>query len=175
MCFVKKHLIFSRISKFCSKNKKSAVTFPFLLVILGQPNFTVKGFRTPRKHTRRVKKVYVHPKYSRKPDGIKKLTKEQMPRFDFALIKVHTPMYSHHLNYNFKFEATVRPICLPATKFLRSKTFLNRISTVSGYGRVEAKKIPGRKNQTSLQLMLEDLRIIGRNDKKCSKVKFGYI
>ena len=58
------------------------MTYLFLLVILGQPDYTDNNFRAPPKHLKRVKKVYVHPEYSRKPDGIKYPTKEQMPRFD---------------------------------------------------------------------------------------------
>ena len=172
--FVTNYLISSKISKLCRKNKKSAITFLFLLVILGQPNFTDKDFQTPQKHLRRVKEVYVHPKYSRKHDGVKNLTKEQMPRYDFALLEAHKPMFDSHQKFNFKFEATVRPICLPASKQMRQSKFFNQLSTVSGYGRVEAIKIRG-KHQTSMQLKQADLRIIGRKDKKCSKVNFDYI
>ena len=150
------------------------MTFSFLLVILGQPDYTDNNFRTPQKHLRRVKEVYVHPKYSRKPDGIKNPTKEQMPRFDFALLEVNRHMFSHRQYFNFKFEPTVRPICLPASKTKRESKFFNQLSTVSGYGRVEAIKIRG-KHQTSMQLKQADLRIIGRKDKKCSKVNFSYV
>ena len=174
MCFVKNQLFPQEFQKFVAKTKKSTVTFPFILVILGQPNFTDKGFRTTQKHTRRVKEVYVHPKYSRKPDGIKDPTKEQMPRFDFALLEVRKHMFNYRQNFNFKFEPSVRPICLPASKHMRQSKFFNQLSTVSGYGRVEAIKIRG-KHQTSMQLKQADLRIIGRKDKKCSKVKFSYI
>ena len=97
-----------------------------------------------------------------------------MPRFDFALLEVHKHMFNYHQNFNFKFEPSVRPICLPASKDMRKSTFFNQLSTVSGYGRVEAIKIPG-KHQTSMQLLQADLRIIGRKDKKCSKVMFCYI
>ena len=161
-------------SKFCSKNKESGMTTLFVLVILGQPDYTGNIIRTPPKHLRRVKEVYIHPKYSRKPDGIKNPTKEQMPRFDFALLEAHKPMFKYHQNFNFKFETRVRPICLPASKHLRRSQFLNQISTVSGYGRTEAIKIRW-KNQTSLRLIQTDLQIIGTRDKKCSKVKFSYI
>ena len=150
------------------------MTYLFLLVILGQPDYTDNNFRAPPKHLKRKKKVYVHPEYSRKPDGIKYPTKEQMPRFDFALIEAHRPMFDYHQNFNFKFEPTVRPICLPASKRMRKSKFFNQLSTVSGYGRVEAIKIHG-KHQTSMQLKQADLRIIGRKDKKCSKVNFSYI
>ena len=150
------------------------MTYLFLLVILGQPDYTDNNFRAPPKHLRRVEKVYVHPNYSRKPDGIKHPTKEQMPRFDFALLEAHKPMFKYHQNFSFKFEPRVRPICLPASKHLRRSQFLNQISTVSGYGRTEAIKIR-RKPQTSLRLIQTDLQIIGRRDKKCSKVKFSYI
>ena len=141
---------------------------------MGQPDYTDNKFRTPRKHLRRVKKVHVHPNYSRKPDGIKYPTKEQMPRFDFALLEVNKHMFNYHQNFNFKFEPSVRPICLPASKQRRKSTFFNQLSTVSGYGRVEAIKIPG-KHQTSMQLLQADLRIIGRKDRKCSKVMISYI
>ena len=174
MSFLKNHLISSRISKFCSKNKERGMTYQFLLVILGQPDYTDNNFRAPPKHLKRVKKVYVHPEYSRKPDGIKYPTKEQMPRFDFALIEAHRPMFDYHQNFNFKFEPTVRPICLPASKHMRQSKFFNQLSTVSGYGRVEAIKIRG-KHQTSMQLKQADLRIIGRKDKKCSRVKFSFL
>ena len=174
MCFVKNQLFPQEFQKFVAKTKKSTVTFSFILVILGQPNFTDKGFRTTQKHTRRVKEVYVHPKYSRKPDGIKDPTKEQMPRFDFALLEVNRAMYESQHNFDFKFEPTVRPVCLPASKHLRQSKFVNQISTVSGYGRTEAIKIRW-KHQTSVGLKQADLRIIGRKDKKCSKVKFSYI
>ena len=83
-------------------------------------------------------------------------------------------MFDYHQNFNFKFEPRVRPICLPASKTKRLSKFFNQLSTVSGYGRVEAIKIPG-KDQTSKQLLQADLRIIGRKDKKCSKVNFSYI
>ena len=141
---------------------------------MGQPDYTDNNFRTPQKHLRRVKEVYVHPRYSRKYDGIKNRTKEQMPRYDFALLEAHKPMFDSHQNFNFKFEPSVRPICLPASKHMRKSQFFNQLSTVSGYGRVEAIKIPG-KDQTSKQLLQADLRIIGRKDKKCSQVKFSYV
>jgi hypothetical protein len=149
------------------------MTFPFLLVILGQPDFTDKDFVPPRKHLRRVKEVYVHPKYSGKPDGIKNPTKEQMPRFDFALIEIQKEMFNFHKNFNFKFEPTVRPICLPNKQMWKLK-FFKQVSTVSGYGRIEAIKIRG-KHQTATQLLQADLRIIGRKDEKCKKVMFSYI
>ena len=98
----------------------------------------------------------------------------QMPIFDFALIEVVMEMYSTHHKYNFKFEQMVRPICLPASRRKRKSSFLNQISIVSGYGRVEAKKIPG-KVQTPLRLMKADLRIIGNDIEICSNVKFSYI
>ena len=141
---------------------------------MGQPDFTNNKFRTPKKHLRRVKKVHVHPNYSRKPDGIEYPTKEQMPRFDFAILEVNHAMYESQHKFKFKFEPSVRPICLPASKDKRKSKFFNQLSTVSGYGRVEAIKISG-KDQTSKQLLQADLRIIGRKDKKCSKVKFSYI
>ena len=150
------------------------MTYLFLLVILGQPDYTDNNFRTPKKHLRRVKEVYVHPRYKRKLDGIEKPTKEQMPRYDFALLEAHKPMFDSHQNFNFKFEPSVRPICLPASKTKRESKFFNQLSTVSGYGRVEAIKIPG-KDQTSKQLLQADLRIIGRRDKKCSRVKFSFL
>ena len=150
------------------------MTYLFLLVILGQPDYTDNNFRAPPKHLKRVKKVYVHPEYSRKPDGIKYPTKEQMPRFDFALIEAHRPMFDYHQNFNFKFEPTVRPICLPASKQMRKSNFFNQISTMSGYKRTEAIKIDW-KRQTSMQWMQADLRIIGRRDKKCSRVKFSFL
>ena len=171
---MKNHLISSTISKFRNKNKKSAINLLFLSVILGQPDYTNNKFRTPQKHLRRVINVHVHPNYTRKHDGIKYPTKEQMPRFDFALLEVRKHMFNYRQNFNFKFEPSVRPICLPASKHLRQSKFLNKISTMSGYGRTEAIKIR-RKHQTSLQLTQADLRIIGRKDKKCSKVKFSYI
>ena len=139
---------------------------------MGQPEYTDNKFRTPKKHLRRVKKVHVHPNYSRKPDGIKYPTKEQMPRFDFALIEVIKSMYSSHQHYNFKFEPTMRPICLPSKRMWRFK-FVEKIAKVSGYGRIEAKKIYGR-HQNSMPLKEADLRIIGSNDTKCEKVMFSY-
>ena len=166
-------LISSRISEFCSKTRKSAISFPSLLVVLGQPNYCDKNFATHKKKTRRVKRVQVHPHYRGKPDGIKKPTKKQMPRFDFALIEVQKEMFNYHQNFNFKFEPTVRPICLPNRQMWKTK-FFNQSSTVSGYGRNEAIKIHG-KHQTASRLMQANLRIIGRKDKKCSKVKFTYL
>ena len=52
--------------------------------------------------------------------------------------------------------------------------FFKQVSTVSGYGRIEAIKIRG-KHQTATQLLQADLRIIGRKDEKCKKVMFSYI
>ena len=49
MSFVKNHLISSRISEFCRKKQKIAITFLFLLVILGQPDYTDNKFHTPKK------------------------------------------------------------------------------------------------------------------------------
>ena len=141
---------------------------------MGQPNFTNNKFRTPKKHLRRVKKVHVHPNYSRKPDGIEYPTKEQMPRFAFAILEVNLAMYKSQHKFNFKFEPSVRPICLPASKDKRKSKFFNQLTTVSGYGRVEAINIPG-KHQTSMQLLQADLRIIGRKNEICSKVIFSYI
>ena len=150
------------------------MTYLFLLVILGQPDYTDNNFRAPPKHLKRVKKVYVHPEYSRKPDGIKYPKKEQMPRYDFALLEAHKPMFDSHQNFNFKFEPRVRPICLPASKQMRKSKFFHQLSTVSGYKRTEAIKIDW-KRQTSMQWMQADLRIIGRRDKKCSRVKFSFL
>ena len=81
---------FLKISKFSNESKKSVMTFPFFLVILGQTDKP-----PPPKYSRRVKKFHVHPKYSRKPIrfSAKKPQKEQMPRFDFALIEAIKPMY----------------------------------------------------------------------------------
>ena len=141
---------------------------------MGQPDFTDNKFSTPQKHLRRVEQVHIHPNYTRKHDGIKYPTKEQMPRFDFALLEVRKHMFNYRQNFNFKFEPSVRPICLPASKRMRKSKFFNQLSTVSGYGRVEAIKIHG-KHQTSMQLKQADLRIIGRKDKKCSKVLFNDI
>ena len=145
------------------------MTFPFLLVILGQPDYTDDNFRSPAKHSRRVKKVHVHPKYSRKT-GTKK---EQMPRFDFALIEVIKHMYSYYKNFNVKFEQTVRPICLPSRRMWNYK-FSKQIATVSGYGRIEAKKINGRE-QNSKRLKKAFLQITEKNDTTCEKVMFSYI
>ena len=149
------------------------MTFPFLLVFLGQPDFTDK--RPPQKHSRRVKNVHVHPKYKPVKSSAKKPRKEQMPRFDFALIEVNEAMYSSHKDYiNFKFEPTVRPICLPSKRMWKRKfKFVEKIAKVSGYGRIEAKKIDG-KHQNSWQLKEANLRIIGSNDTKCEKVMFSY-
>ena len=94
-----------------------------------------------------------------------------MPRFDFALIEVIKPMYSSYQHYNFKFEPTVRPICLPSKRMLKFK-FVGKIAKVSGYVRIEAKKIYGR-HQNSMPLKEVDLRIIGSNDTKCGKVMFS--
>ena len=82
-------------------------------------------------------------------------------------------MYSSHQHYNFKFEPTMRPICLPSKRMWRFK-FVEKIAKVSGYGRIEAKKIYGR-HQNSIQLKEADLRIIGKNNKACEKVMFSYI
>ena len=150
------------------------MTFPFLLVILGQPNYNQKGFQLPPEHSRRVKRVHVHPNYRRKPENPDPRIppKEQMPIYDFALIEVITPIYrSRTLNYNFKFEPTVRPICLPSKRMLKFK-FVGKIAKVSGYVRIEAKKIYGR-HQNSMPLKEVDLRIIGSNDTKCGKVMFS--
>ena len=148
------------------------MTFSFLLVILGQPNYTDKKFRNPLKHQRRVKKVHVHPDYRRKPAS-KDTPKEKMPIFDFALIEVLEPIYSSYKHYNVKFEPTVRPICLPS-KWMGKYNFVGEIAKVSGYGRIEAKKIDW-KNQNSMQLKEADLRITGKKDKTCEKVMFSYI
>ena len=150
------------------------MTFSFLLVILGQPDY--KDFRVPPKHQRRVKKVHVHPEYRRKPTSFsdKKPKKEQMPVFDFALIEVKKAMmYSYTKNYNFEFEPTVRPVCLPSRRMWKDK-FVEKIGKVSGYGRIEAEKIDW-KNQNSAQLKEAVLRITGKNDKTCKKVMFSYI
>ena len=152
------------------------MTFSFILVILGQPDYTDKDFRVPPKHSRRVKKVHVHPEYRRKPTSFsdKKPKKEQMPVFDFALIEVRKAMmYSYTKDYNFKFEPTVRPVCLPSRRMWKFK-FAEKIAKVSGYGRIEAKKIYGR-HQNSIQLKEADLRITGKNNKACEKVMFSYI
>ena len=152
------------------------MTFSFLLVILGQPDYTDKGFRVPPKHERRVEKVHVHPQYRRKPTSFsdKKPKKEQMPVFDFALIEVKKAMmYSYTKNYNFEFEPTVRPVCLPSRRMWKDK-FVEKIGKVSGYGRIEAYTIRG-KDQNSMQLKEADLRIIGKNNKACEKVMFSYI
>ena len=139
---------------------------------MGQPNYTDKKFRVPLKHQRRVKKVHVHPNYRRKP-ATKNTPKEQMPIFDFALIEVNKEIYSSHKHYNFKFEPTVRPICLPSSRMWKLK-FVGEKAKVSGYGRIEAKKIYG-KHQNSMQLKEADLRITGKKDKTCEKVMFSYI
>ena len=81
-------------------------------------------------------------------------------------------MYSSHQHYNFKFEPTMRPICLPSKRMWRFK-FVEKIAKVSGYGRIEAKKIYGR-HQNSMPLKEADLRIIGSKDTKCEKVMFSY-
>ena len=148
------------------------MTFSFLTVFLGQPNFT-GGYKHPQSKTRRVKEVLVHPRYSRKPDGVKNLTKEHMPKYDFALIKVNKPMMNYHINLNFKFERTVRPICLP-NKDMWDEKFYQKLTTISGYGRIEAKKIPGQE-QTALQLKEAHLVIIGRKDERCLNVMPSYI
>ena len=151
------------------------MNFPFLLVILGQPDFTDKDFRLTPQHSRRVKNVYVHPNYrGQQKFSAKKPNKEQMPIFDFALIEVKRAMYKGHHHYsNFKFEPMVRPVCLPSERMWKSE-FLNQITTVSGYGRIEAIKISGR-DQNSKQLKQAHLRITGKNNKKCEKVMFSYI
>ena len=137
---------------------------------MGQPNYTYKDFRVPPKHFRRVKEVHMHPNYRRKLGEKKK----QMPRFDFALIEVKEDMMlGYTQNYNFKFEPTVRPICLPSKRMLKDK-FVEKIAKVSGYGRIEAYKIHG-KDQNSMQLKEADLRITRSNDKECEKVMFSYI
>ena len=145
------------------------MTFPSLLVILGQPDYTDENFILQKKYARRVKRVKVHPYYRGKPDGIKNPKRTHMPIFDFALLEAIKPMYNYHLNLNFKFEATVRPVCLPSIQMWKTN-FVNQLSIISGYGRVEDKKVPG-KHQTALRLMQADLRIIGPQDKKCEKVK----
>ena len=151
------------------------MTFPSLLVILGQPDYTDKDFVQPISKTRRVKTVYIHPYYKGKPDGIKNPTKKQMPNFDFALLEVKYFIFKSHYNHNnFKFESMVRPVCLPKKQDWKAK-FFNQVSTVSGYGRVEAIKVSG-KNQTAWQLMQAYLRIIepggfSDHDEKCKKVK----
>ena len=152
------------------------MTFPFLLVILGQPNYTDETFQVPKEHQRRVEKVHVRPYYRRMPIEFsdKKPKKEQMPRFDFALIEVKEEMmHGYTRNYNFKFEPTVKPICLPSNRMWKLD-FVETIAKVSGYGRIEAKKIDW-KNQNSEQLKEADLRIIGKKDKRCNKVMFSYI
>ena len=146
------------------------MTFPSLLVILGQPDYTDKKFVLQKKYTRRVKRVQVHPYYRGTPDGIKKPKRTHMPIFDFALLEVIKPMYGSHQNFDhFKFEPTMRPVCLPSISMWKAK-FVNQLSSICGYGRVKAKKISG-KHQTALRLMQADLRIIGPQDKKCEKVK----
>ena len=152
------------------------MTSLFLLVILGQPNYTYKNFHVPPEHKRRVKNVFVHPKYRAYPTEFsdKKPKQEQMPRFDFALIEVKEDMMLRYTrNYNFKFEPTVKPICLPSKRMLKDK-FVGYLAKVSGYGRIEAYKIRG-KDQNSMQLKEADLRITRSNDKKCEKVMFSYI
>ena len=152
------------------------MTSLFLLVILGQPNYTYKNFHVPRKHERRVENVFVHPKYRKQPSEFsdKKPKKEQMPRFDFALIEVKEEMmHGYTRNYNFKFEPTVKPICLPSTRMWKLD-FVETIAKVSGYGRIEALKVSG-KDQNSMQLKEADLRITRSNDTKCEKVMFSYI
>ena len=97
-----------------------------------------------------------------------------MPRFDFALIEVKEDMMLDYTrNYNFKFEPTVRPICLPSKGMWKDK-FVEKIAKVSGYGRIEALKVSG-KDQNSMQLKEADLRITRSNDTKCEKVMFSYI
>ena len=97
-----------------------------------------------------------------------------MPIYDFALIEVKTPIYrSRTPNYNFKFEPTVRPICLPSKRMWKLD-FVETIAKVSGYGRIEAIKIFG-KHQNSKQLKEADLIITGENHKTCEKVMFTYI
>ena len=147
------------------------MTSLFLLVILGQPNYTYKNFHVPRKHERRVENVFVHPKYRKQPSEFsdKKPKKEQMPVFDFALIEVRKAMmYSYTKDYNFKFEPTVRPVCLPSRRMWKFK-FAEKIAKVSGYGRIEAKKIYGR-HQNPIQLKEADLRITGKNNKACENI-----
>ena len=155
------------------------MTSLFLLVILGQPNYTNQtklNFHVPPEHERRVKQVFVHPKYRRQPSEFsdKKSKQEQMPRFDFALIEVKEDMMlGYTRNYNFNFEPTVKPICLPSKRMLKDK-FVEKIAKVSGYGRIEAYKIRG-KDQNSMQLKEADLRITRSNDTKCEIVMFSYI
>ena len=152
------------------------MNYLFLLVILGQPNYTYKNFHVPPEHERRVKNIFVHPKYRAYPTEFsdKKPKQEQMPRFDFALIEVKKDMtLGHTRNYNFKFEPTVKPICLPSKRMWKDK-FVEKIGKVSGYGRIEAYTIRGR-DQNSMQLKEADLRITRSNDTKCEKVMFSYI
>ena len=137
---------------------------------MGQPNYTYKDFRVPPKHFRRVKEVHMHPNYRRKLGEKRK----QMPRFDFALIEVKNAIYKGHKDYNnFKFEPTMRPICLPSSRMQKFK-FVGKIAKVSGYGRIEAKKIYGR-HQNAKQLKEAHLRIIENKDKTCEKVMLSYI
>ena len=137
---------------------------------MGQPNYTYKDFRVPPKHFRRVKEVHMHPNYRRKLGEKRK----QMPRFDFALIEVKKAIFKGHKDYNnFKFEPTMRPICLPSSRMRKFK-FVGEIAKVSGYGRIEAIKIYG-KNQDSMQLKAADLRITDKKDETCEIVMFSYI
>ena len=151
--------------------------FPSFLVILGQPNYCGKKIVSQKTHTRRVKSVQIHPSYRSKPDGIKRRTKEQMPRYDFALIEVMHAMYYKYksqLNFNdFRFEPRVRPVCLP-TRHMWKHKFSNQVGTVSGYERDKSMKILV-KDQNACRLMQAEKRIIGRKDEKCSRVMFSYI
>ena len=112
----------------------------------------------------------MHPNYRRKLGEKRK----QMPRFDFALIEVKNAIYKGHKDYNnFKFEPTMRPICLPSSRMRKFK-FVGKLAKVSGYGRIEAKKIYGR-HQNAKQLKEAHLRIIENKDKTCEKVMLSYI
>ena len=138
---------------------------------MGQPDFIDIHYDPKQTKTRRVKKVHVHRSYTGF-NGNDTTENEDMPDYDFALIEVDKHMYKDNPRYNYKFGPTMRPICLPK-KEMRKRKFVNQLSLVSGYGRVEAIEVPG-KDQLPWRLMQAYLKIIGGEDEKCSEVTINY-
>ena len=128
-----------------------------ILVILDQPEFCIDSQRGPHNSTRRVRQVYVHPRYYK--------TKKGVPHYDAALLRVMRPM-----DFSSRY---LKPISLPSLSENREREsgkndFVGKIVEVTGYGRVESVNVRG-KDQTACQTMLGHLKVMDPYDPVCRK------
>ena len=124
-----------------------------ILVILDQPEFCIDSQRGPHNSTRRVRQVYVHPRYHKR--GLK-------VHYDAALLRVMRPM-----DFSSRY---LKPISLPSLPKNREREndFVGKIVEVTGYGRVESVNVRG-KDQTACQTMLGHLKVMDPYDPVCAK------